>query len=235
LQIMVVSCMNTFDSARHSAPGASDSVMRDQLLARAFLLSLITIVYNVIEGMLSVYFGYSDDTLALFGFGVDSFVEVLSGIGIAHMIRRLRKHGVEQRDNFERTALRITGIAFYILAVGLLAGAVINIAVGTAPETTIPGIIISVASLATMYLLFRAKLNVGRALRSDAIIADANCTKTCYYLSLILLASSALYELFGFGWVDMLGSLGIAWFAWREGREAMTKARTGALACNCEH
>jgi divalent metal cation (Fe/Co/Zn/Cd) transporter len=225
--------MRAFIKTPLQSPVSPDA--RDQLLARALLLGIITIVYNVIEGVLSVYFGYSDDTLALFGFGVDSFVEVLSGIGIVHMIQRLRKHGEEQRDSFERTALRITGIAFHILAAGLLAGAVISVVAGAVPETTVPGIIISLVSLATMYMLFRAKLNVGRALHSDAIIADANCTRTCYYLSLVLLASSGLYELSGLGYFDTLGSLGIAWFAWKEGREALAKARSGALSCNCDH
>ncbi|MCZ7558333.1 MAG: hypothetical protein M5R41_18205 [Bacteroidia bacterium] len=223
-----------FQTSR-SAFNSRDTITREQLLRNAFFLSVITIAYNVAEGVISVYFGQSDETLALFGFGVDSFVEVLSGIGIAHMIRRLRSQGEEKRDNFERTALRITGIAFYLLAVGLTAGAVINVVVGTVPETTLPGIVISAVSLATMYLLFRAKLRVGRQLRSDAIIADANCTKTCFYLSMILLASSASYEMFGWGWFDVLGSLGIAYFAWREGREALTKARTGVLACGCDH
>ncbi len=213
----------------------AEDAARDRLLRQAFLLSMITIVYNLIEGMISVYFGYADDTLALFGFGVDSFVEVLSGVGIAHMIWRMRRSGADMRDGFERTALKVTGAAFYLLTAGLLAGAAVNIATGAAPETTLPGIIISVISLATMYALLRAKLRVGRALNSDAIIADANCTKTCYYLSMILLASSALHELSGFAWLDILGSLGIAWFAWREGREAFEKARTGKIACACEH
>ena len=66
----------------------------------------------------------------------------------------------------------------------------------------------------------RWKISVGKKLNSDAIIADANCTKTCFYLSFILLASSGLYELLGIAWFDIAGSLGIAWFAFREGKEA---------------
>lgn len=206
----------------------------NKLVNRAFVLSLITIGYNVVEGLIAVYYGYADDTLALFGFGVDSFVEVISGLGIAHMVLRMKRAPVVQRDAFERTALRITGVSFHVLAVGLLAGAVLTVVQGSAPETTIVGVIISTISILTMYALMNAKLRVGRALKSDAIIADANCTKTCFYLSLILLASSGLYELFGIAWFDVLGSLGIAWFAFREGREAFEKVRSGTLACSCE-
>ena len=79
----------------------------------ALLLSIITIVYNIAEGLVSIYFGAKDETLALFGFGADSFVEVLSGIGIFHMIIRMMKNDSEKRDNFERTALKITGSGFY--------------------------------------------------------------------------------------------------------------------------
>ncbi len=207
---------------------------KDRLIKIAIVLSLITIGYNVVEGLISVYFGMSDETLALFGFGVDSFVEVISGIGVAHLVFRMKKANVEQRDSFERLALRITGSAFYLLTAGLLFGAIINIVSGSKPETTLVGIIISLISIATMYFLMKAKLSVGRRLNSDAIIADANCTKTCFYLSIILLASSGLYELFGIAWFDIAGSLGIAWYAFREGKESFEKAASASLECHCE-
>ncbi len=205
------------------------------LIRTAFALSLITIFYNIAEGIISVYFGVSDDALALLGFGVDSFVEVISGIGIAHMILRMKYSKVETRDTFEKTALRITGTAFYLLTVGLIIGSVLNIINDVKPESTLPGIIIAGISILTMYWLMTSKLKVGKALNSDAIIADANCTKTCFYLSFILLAASGLYELFGIAYFDILGSLGIAYFAFKEGREAFEKAKSGNLLCNCEH
>ena len=205
------------------------------LIRTAFTLSLITIFYNIAEGVISVYFGASDDTLALLGFGVDSFVEVISGIGIAHMIIRMKYSKVQSRDAFEKTALRITGSVFYLLVLGLITGSVFNIINDVKPETTIPGIIIAVISIGTMYWLMTSKLKVGKALHSDAIIADANCTKTCFYLSFILLASSGLYELFNIAYFDILGSLGIAYFAFKEGREAFEKAKSGNLLCSCEH
>ena len=203
-------------------------------LKYAFLLSLITIFYNTAEGIISVYFGAGDETLALLGFGVDSFVEVISGIGIAHMILRMKYSKVETRDTFEKTALRITGTAFYLLTAGLIIGAVLNIINEVKPESTLPGIIIAGISILTMYWLMTSKLKVGKALNSDAIIADANCTKTCFYLSFILLAASGLYELFSIAYFDILGSLGIAYFAFKEGREAFEKVKSGHLLCNCE-
>ena len=206
----------------------------NNLIKKAIILSLITIFYNIAEGLISIYFGAGDETLALLGFGIDSFVEVISGIGIAHMIFRMKYAKVQSRDEFEKTALKITGSAFYILTVGLIIGSVLNIINNVKPSTTVPGIIIAAISIATMYWLMTSKLKVGRDLKSDAIIADANCTKTCFYLSFVLLAASGLYELFHIAYFDILGSLGIAYFAFKEGRESFEKVKSGNLLCNCD-
>ncbi len=205
----------------------------NKLLKKALILAVITIVYNVIEGLISVFFGAKDETLALLGFGVDSFVEVISGIGILHMVLRMQYSKVNRRDKFEKTALIINGSAFYLLTLGLIAGSVLNIIYDVRPTTTFAGIIISLISIGTMYYLMNAKLKVGHEMKSDAIIADANCTKTCFYLSFILLASSGLYEIFHIAYFDILGSLGIAYYAFREGRESFEKSRSEEIACEC--
>jgi divalent metal cation (Fe/Co/Zn/Cd) transporter len=206
----------------------------EKLIRTAIILSLITIFYNIAEGVVSIWFGAGDETLALLGFGVDSFVEVISGIGIAHLVFRMKFAKVQTRDEFEKTALKITGTAFYLLTAGLVIGSVLNIIYDVKPSTTIPGIIIAAISILTMYWLMSSKLKVGKALNSDAIIADANCTKTCFYLSFILLAASGLYELFHIAYFDIIGSLGIAYFAFKEGREAFEKVKSGNLMCSCE-
>jgi divalent metal cation (Fe/Co/Zn/Cd) transporter len=77
------------------------------------------------------------------------------------------------------------------------------------------------------------KLKIGTALDSDPIIADANCTKICFYLSFILLTSSILYEVLGIRFIDEIGSLGIAWIAFNEAKESFEKARNKSLVCEC--
>jgi len=198
----------------------------------ANVLALITILYNILEGLVSVYFGVKDETLALFGFGLDSFVEVISGIGIWHMINRIRKNVGTNSDSFERQALKITGTAFYILSVGLVATALVNVYQGHKPETTFWGIVISLVSIFTMWSLIHYKVKVGTQLGSQAIIADANCTKACLYLSVILLLSSAGYELTGIGGIDSVGAVLIAGFSFKEGRESFQKAK--GIACSCQ-
>lgn len=202
-----------------------------KLLSKALWLGVITISYNLVEGVISTFFGAHDETLALFGFGLDSFVEVISGVGIVHMIYRMKKYPVSKRDTFEKTALYVTGTVFYVLTAGLVIGAAISINAGDTPRSTLAGITISVLSIATMYLLYKEKLKTGIALKSDPVISDAKCTLTCFYLSFILLTSSTLYELFRIPYVDAVGSLGIAWYSFKEGREAFDKARSRSLTC----
>jgi len=211
------------------------STENNKLLKIALILSIITIAYNIIEGVVSLYFGIADETLALAGFGTDSFVEVISGIGILHMIIRMKKNPVEQRDDFERRALKITGTAFYLLTAGLIAGGILNIYTQSKPETTLVGIIISLVSIFTMWFLYKAKLHTGEQLNSDAIISDAKCTKACFNLSFVLLASSLIYEFSGIGYIDVAGSLGIAYFAFKEGRESFEKSNSKTLSCSCDH
>jgi divalent metal cation (Fe/Co/Zn/Cd) transporter len=195
-----------------------------KLYKRASLLAIITIVYNLVEGIVSVFFGAADETLSLFGFGIDSFVEVLSGIGIWNMVRKMRNDPDADSGPFEKRALQITGTAFYILSAGLIITAAINIYHGHKPETTLWGIIIALISIFTMWALIYFKVKIGKELDSEAILEDANCTRTCLYLSFILLLASAGYELTGIGGIDSIGAILIAVFSFREGRESFEKA-----------
>ena len=202
-----------------------------KLYQKAYWLSFFTIFYNIAEGIVSMILGYQDETLALFGFGVDSFIEVMSGIGIAVMVRRLMQNPDSERSRFEVQALRVTGTAFYLLSLGLLAGIILNLITGHKPETTLWGVVISLVSIAVMLWLVSAKMKVGKKLNSDPIIADAGCTKVCVYMSVVLLISSLIYELTGFAYADVIGAAGLIYFSFSEGREAFEKAKN--KVCHC--
>jgi divalent metal cation (Fe/Co/Zn/Cd) transporter len=190
----------------------------------AFRLALLTIFYNVAEGLISIFFGTQDEALTLFGFGIDSFIEVMSGIGILFMVLRIRQNTDAPSSQFERTALRITGTSFYLLAVGLGATAIYTLFTAHKPATALPGLIISLISIAAMWALVMGKRKVGRALNSSPILADANCTMVCIYMSVVLLVSSLIYQITGFGFIDSLGALGLIYFSINEGKEAFEKA-----------
>jgi divalent metal cation (Fe/Co/Zn/Cd) transporter len=196
-----------------------------KLYDRAYQLSLFTIFYNIVEGIASIILGYEDQTLTLFGFGIDSFIEVISGIGIAVMILRIRKNPDSSINKFEKSALKITGTAFYFLSAGLLLGVVLNIINKHKPETTFWGIVISLISIVVMTWLMMAKKKVGNQLNSEPIISDSNCTRICVYMSVVLLVSSIVYELTGFIYADAIGTLGLIYFSLSEGKEAFEKAK----------
>ena len=211
---------------------SSTKINIDRYYQSALWLGFFTIFYNLLEGLVSIFFGVQDETLTLFGFGVDSFIEILSGLGIVIMVLRIRRNPDAPHTPFERSALRVTGISFFLLCAGLFLSAVYNMISGHKPESTLPGVIISIVSISLMWMLVAGKRKVGHALNSDPILADANCSLVCIYMSLVLLVSSLIYRLTGFGFVDSIGAFGLIFFSFREGRESLERARDTEYADN---
>ncbi len=200
-------------------------IKEKRLYIFAFALALITVFYNIVERVVSVFYGLEGGSMTLFGFGVDSFVDVVSGIGIWHMVRRIRSKGDEHFDYFQQTALKITGTGFYVLAMGLSIIAAVVLYSGHKPDTTFWGVVVSIVSIATMWLLIRYKVKVGKLLNSKAILSDAACTRACLQLSIVLLIASVGYEVTHIGGIDSVGTFLVAGLCSREGREALEKAK----------
>ncbi len=207
--------------------------MKEKLYLRANYLALFTIIYNLAEGCVAVLMGATDETLALFGFGIDSFIEVISALGVWHMLRRIKSNGGESLDTFEQRALRITGVAFYILSAGLVVTAAVSLYQGKKPETTLWGVVVALISISFMWYLIHEKTKVGTALKSPAILADAACSRACVYMSVVLLLSSFGYELTGIGSLDAIGAILISWLTFKEGRESFEKAKGISCSCCC--
>ena len=202
---------------------------KPHLINLALYLSIFTIAYNISEGLISIYIGYNDETLALLGFGVDSFVEVFSGFGILNLSLLMKFN--KKIDFSEKMALKITGFSFYFLTLGLLITSSINILNSHEPVTTKWGIIISLISLSIMWYLIKRKKYVGNELNSAAIIADAKCNIVCMQLSLVLLFSSLFNHYFNIGYFDSIGALVIAYFSFKEGKEAFFKSNNNGSCC----
>jgi len=199
----------------------------------AFRLAILTIGISILEGGFSVYFGSNSYNLTLFGFGIDSFIEVISGLGIAHMVLRIQQQPDSNRDKFEKTALRITGLSFYILAVGLVITSIYGLFTGHKPESGLSGIVVAFFSILLMTILIYGKKYVGKILQSKAILADAQCTLVCVYMSIIVLLSSGIYELTKFPFIDSIGTLGVAYLSYKEGKECFEKSSSNK-DCGCE-
>lgn len=181
-------------------------------------LAWFTIAWNAIEGVAGIVAGVAAGSIALVGFGVDSYVEVFAG-GV--ILWRLSKedHGEEVSASAERRAVRLIAVTFLLLAAGVGAESVRKLVVGAEPEESLFGIGLAVVSLIVMPLLARAKHRVGERLESRAVTADATETTLCVWLSAILLVGLGLHALFGWWWADPLAGLGIVYVAGREGIE----------------
>jgi divalent metal cation (Fe/Co/Zn/Cd) transporter len=205
---------------------ATASVTRVRAVRRGQWLTWTTLGYNSLEGLLSVGAGFLAGSVALVGFGVDSFIEVTASVAA---IWRLRVDADAHRRAFaERRALRVIGLCFLALAVYITVDAARSLLIGAAPGESLLGIAIAAVSLVVMPLLARAKRAVAKVLASRAIRAEARQTDICMYLSAILLGGLGLNALLGWWWADPIAALAMAPFIAWEGREALR----GRAACD---
>ena len=64
-----------------------ETEVREQLLRRGLWLEVATVAWNAIEGIIAVGAGILASSVALIGFGVDSFVETTSGAIVGWRLR----------------------------------------------------------------------------------------------------------------------------------------------------
>jgi len=134
-------------------------------------------------------------SVALVGFGLDSLIEVASGVALLWRLRQDADAG--KRERAERLALRIVGLCFLLLSAYVAYDSLDSLISCHAPEKSLPGILVAVASLIAMPLLSRAKRRVSVGIKSAAMAADARQTDFCAYLSAILLGGLVVNTLFG--------------------------------------
>ena len=190
------------------------TVDRVRLGRRAQLLAGASVAYNVVEAVVAVTAGLAAGSVALLGFGLDSVVEVSSGLVILWQFR------ARLPESRERQALRLMALSFFVLAAYVGVESVRALVSGEEPDASAVGIGLAVASLVVMPFLSWAQRRTGRALGSRAVVADSTQTLLCTYLSAVLLVGLVLNATLGWGWADPVAGLVIAAVAVREGRAA---------------
>lgn len=196
---------------------------RAVVAARARRLEYFTIGWNSLEGVIGIVAGAMAGSIALVGFGVDSFIEVVSGSAL--LWRIAADADVHRREHAEHLARRIVGAGFVALAAYVTVEALRDLADGVAPEHSLPGIVLACAALVVMPILSRAKQRIGHALQSDALCADAKQATFCTYLSAILLGGLLLNSLWGLWWADPTAGLVMVPIIAREGVEGLRAKR----------
>jgi divalent metal cation (Fe/Co/Zn/Cd) transporter len=212
---------------------------RANLLRRGRRLEVVTIVWNGAEGTASVLMGLAAGSIALVGFGVDSFIETSSGLILLWRLQTRRD--ARNAEKAEAVALKLVGVSLLALAVYIGIDSISSLVNSEAPDPSVAGIAIACLSLVVMPLLARAKRRVAAALDSRAMKADSFQTDLCTYLSGILLGGLLLNAAFGWWWADPVAALVMIPLIIPEAREALRGERCagctacGTPACMCTH
>jgi len=194
-----------------------EGVQRSAVVRRGQWLTWLTLAYNSLEGILSVAAGAIAGSVALVGFGLDSFIEVTAS---AAAIWRLREDAdTARRERAERQALRVIAVTFFALSAYIAMDSLHDLVTQAAPRSSKLGIAIAAASLVVMPLLASAKRRVASRLRSDALRAEARQTDICMYLSALLLLGLTLNAALGWWWADPASALLMTPLIAREGLE----------------
>ena len=193
--------------------------VKSDLHKKAINLSYFTVGYNIIEGVVSIVAASLSGSIALLGFGFDSFVESLSGF---IMIWRFKtKRSLKEEEKIEKRALRLVGYTFFILAFYVAFESIKKIYQSEAPNPSLLGIIIATLSIIIMPILSHMKYKTGKLLKSRSLIADSKETLACAALSIALLISLTLNYFLGLWQADPIIGLLIAGFLIREGYESL--------------
>ncbi len=202
-------------SAHVHAPVTALSVdERAKLGRRAKLLAGTSVGYNVIEAAIAITAGLAAGSVALVGFGLDSMVEVSSGLII------LWQFSHRLPESREQLALKLMAVSFFALAAYVTFESVRALVSGHDAGPSTVGIVLAAVSLAVMPFLSWAQRRTGKALGSSAVVADSTQTLLCTYLSAVLLLGLVLNATLGWSWADPIAGLVIAAVAAREGLEA---------------
>jgi len=203
--------------------------MSSPLHKKALSLSYFTVGYNIIEGIVSILAGVLAGSIALIGFGLDSFVESLSG---SVMIWRFRKHeqmSEEEEERIEAKAVRLIAYTFFILGAYVLYESVKKLYLQEMPDPSLFGIIIAIVSIIVMPVLFYMKYQTGKTINSRSLVADSKQTLVCCILSVALLIGLGLNYLYGFWQADPIVGLVTVVFLVREGYIALREEKL----CSC--
>jgi divalent metal cation (Fe/Co/Zn/Cd) transporter len=195
---------------------------RPEAVRRALRLELLTLGWNVVEGVIAVTAAVLAGSVAILGFGVDSFVECASALVMLWRLHAERAQSLPAAhfDDLESRARRLVAASLLLLAGYVTLDAVHTVWIGARPEFSAVGVTLLAVSVAVMLWLARAKARVARELGSEAMEADAFQTTACWWLSLAALVGVGLNGLFGWWWADPLAALIIAGLIAREARDA---------------
>lgn len=182
----------------------------ERLLARGLRLEYLTLGWNVVGTVIVVAAALAAHSVALAGFGLDSLIEIFASLVVVWQLK-----GVNQAR--ERQALRLIGLAFFALALYILAQSSLTLLSQAHPDTSPAGIAWLAATLMAMLLLAYGKHVTGSQLHNTVLITEGRVTLVDAYLAAAVLAGLLLNSFAGWWWADPLAGLVIVYYGIKEG------------------
>lgn len=199
---------------------------RKENLKEARTLQIWNVLYDIIEVVVSLIAGFTANSSALIGWGLDSTIEVISagtlGWRLHGEIKGLDERRVERR---KMTTLYVIAISFTLICIFITYDSISKLMSRETASWSTVGIAILVVSLAVNPILIYYKRKYGNKLDSPALLADAKDTFICLYQTVVVLIGLLLVKWLGWWWADPVAALLIVPYAAKEGWEAFSKAQ----------
>ena len=179
------------------------------LLKQGLLLEYGTLLWNIGGCGIVIFLALKANSLALFGFGIDSVIEILASVIVIWQLKAINK-------DKEKLAERMIGISFILLSLYILIQAYIAVTKQIHPQPSVLGIVFLVITALVMFFLAYGKKIVGKKLNNPVLIAEAKVTVIDGLLAVAVLIGLLLNAYFGLWWADTVASLVIVYYGVRE-------------------
>lgn len=189
-------------------------------------IEIISIAWMVVEMAISIGAGIAARSALLATFGIDSLIELISGVILLWRLQVENSEGdIEFVERAEHRASWIVAITLGLLSFFLLISAVYGLLFHLKPESSPIGIAVSAAAVLAMPYLAVTKRRISKRINSDALDGDATNSITCAYMAGTVLLGLLLNTLFGWWWSENLAALLFLVWLVRETLEAFNEAR----------
>ena len=168
-----------------------------------------TLSWNVVGVIVLAYLAITASSVALAGFGLDSFIE----IGASTVVLWELKGTGEAR---QRRALKLIGAAFVALAFYLTAQSAIALLISHHATPSTGGAVWTAITAIVMFTLAALKRHIGRVLRNPVLETEGRVTFVDGLLAVAVLLGITLDMTLGWWWADPIAGFVIVFYAIRE-------------------
>ena len=204
------------------------AIERTAALRSGVRLEVVTVVWMALEAVLAIGAGIAARSVLLTAFGLDSVIELLSGVTLLwRLSSEARGTDISRVEGLERRATRISAVLLVLLCAYLVLVGVVGLVARLHPDASVLGVAVSAAAVVAMPIIAWRKRRANMSIGSPALRADIAETMTCAYMAAATLAGAGLNLIAGWWWAEYVGALALLVFVGMETREAIEAAHRG--------